>query len=33
VHGWKQRGLIIAVMCLSYAAMAVGLFSIARIAL
>lgn len=33
VHGWMQRALIIATICLSYAATAVGLFAIARIAL
>lgn len=33
VHGMTQKILIIAVICLSYAAMATGLFAIARIAL
>lgn len=33
VHGWMQKALIIAMICLSYAATAVGLFAIARIAL
>ena len=33
VHGWAQRALIIAMILLSYAAAAVGLFAIARIAL
>lgn len=33
VHGWMQRALIIATICLSYGAAAVGLFAIARIAL
>lgn len=33
VHGFMQRALIIAMICLSYSATAVGLFAIARIAL
>lgn len=33
VHGWRQRALIIAMICLSYTAAAVGIFAIARIAL
>lgn len=33
VHGWQQRALIIAMICLSYTATAVGLFAIARLAL
>ena len=33
VHGPSQRPLIIAVICLSYAAAATGIFAIARIAL
>lgn len=33
VHGTKQKVLIIAMICLSYAAAATGVFAIARIAL
>lgn len=33
VHGLAQKVLLMSVMCLSYGAMAVGLFAIARIAL
>ena len=33
VHGTLQKVLIIATICLSYAAVAVGLFALARIAL
>jgi succinate dehydrogenase / fumarate reductase membrane anchor subunit len=33
VHGLSQKILILAMICLSYAAAAVGLFAIARIAL
>jgi len=33
VHGWAQKALIIAMICVSYGAAAVGLFAIARIAL
>lgn len=33
VHGWMQRALILAAICFSYAATAVGLFALARIAL
>ncbi|MDJ1007679.1 MAG: succinate dehydrogenase, hydrophobic membrane anchor protein [Paracoccaceae bacterium] len=33
VHGVARKGLIVAMICLSYAAAATGLFAIARIAL
>ena len=33
VHGTLQKGLIIAMICLSYAAAATGVFAIARLAL